>query len=246
MLRGKNAIVTGASGGIGRAVTEEFARCGANVWACCRKEDAEFETWLAELSSEYGVSIRQCVFTLGDEESMTHGLQEIFDTRQSINILVNNAGMTAVGTVLETSIETLRRTFEINYFSQIFICQKVFRRMMRNRSGAIVNISSAQAINPENGRLAYASSKAAFSLATQLMAKEFAPFGIRVNAIAPGAVKTALLDNYPKKGLEKYISASLMKRPAEVGEIASVVRFLASDDSSFMTGQIIRVDGGKL
>lgn len=245
MLRGKNAIVTGASGGIGRAVTEEFARCGANVWACCRKPDTEFEAWLAGLSSEYGVSITPCFFTLGDEESMSRGLQEIFDTRQPINILVNNAGTTAVGTVLETSMKTLRRTFEINYFSQIFICQKVFRKMMRNRSGAIVNISSAQAISPQNGRLAYASSKAALSLATQLMAREFAPFGIRVNAVAPGAVKTALLDNYPEKGLENYIAASLLKRPAVAGEIASVVRFLASDDSSFMTGQIVPVDGGR-
>lgn len=245
MLKGKNAIVTGASGGIGRAITEELAKNGVNVWACCRKSNAEFEAWLARLSSDYDVLLSPCFFTLGDEESMSRGLQKIFETRQPINILVNNAGTTAVGTVLETSMETLRRTFEINYFSQIFICQKVFRRMMRNRSGAIINISSSQAISPQNGRLAYASSKAALSLATQLMAREFAPFGIRVNAVAPGAVKTTLLDNYPAKGLENYIAASLLKRPAAAKEIASVVRFLASDDSSFMTGQVVPVDGGR-
>lgn len=245
MLKGKNAIVTGASGGIGRAITEELARYGANVWACCRKPDTKFETWLAELASEYGVSLTPCFFTLGDEESMSRGLQEVFDTKQPINILVNNAGTTTVGTVLETSMETLHHTFEINYFSQIFICQKVFRRMMRNRSGSIVNVSSSQAICPQAGRLAYASSKAALSLATQLMAREFAPFGVRVNAVAPGAVNTTLLNNYPTKGLENYIAASLLKRPAESREIATVVRFLASDDSSFMTGQIVPVDGGR-
>lgn len=245
MLKGKNAIITGANGGIGRAITAEFARCGANVWACCRKPNEDFEAWLAELSAEYGVTITPCFFTLGDEDSMSRGLQKIFDTKQPVHILVNNAGTTAVGTVLETSTETLRRTFEINYFSQVFIIQKVFRRMMRNKVGAIVNISSAQAISPQTGRLAYASSKAALSLATQLMAREFTPFGIRVNAVAPGAVKTALLDNYPEKGLESYIANSLMKRLAEAGEIASVVRFLASDESSFMTGQIVSIDGGR-
>ncbi len=246
MLKGKNAIVTGAGGGIGRAITEEFARCGANVWACCRGPNGNFAAWLTELSLQYRVSVVPCFFTLGDEDSMRRGLQDIFDTKQPIHILVNNAGTTAVGTVLETSMETLRHTFEINYFSQVFICQKVLRRMMRSRCGSIVNISSAQAISPQTGRLAYASSKAALSLATQLMAREFAPFGIRVNAVAPGAVKTALLDNYPKKGLEGYIAASLLKRPAAAEEVASVVRFLASDESSFITGQILPVDGGKI
>lgn len=245
MLKGKNAIVTGANGGIGRAITEEFAQCGANVWACARTPNVEFEAWLAELSERYGVAVKPCYFTLGDEDSMSRGLQEIFDTKHPVHILVNNAGTTAVSTVLETSMENLRHTFEINYFSQIFLCQKVFRRMLRTRKGAIVNISSSQALSPQTGRLAYASSKAALSLATQLMAREFAPFGIRVNAVAPGAVKTALLDNYPEKGLESYIAASLQKRPAEAGEIASVVRFLASDESSFMTGQIVPVDGGR-
>lgn len=245
MLKGKNAIVTGASGGIGKAITEEFARCGANVWACCRKVDENFETWLAELSSKYGVSITPCVFTLDDEASIKQGLQKIFDTKQPVHILVNNAGTTAVGTLLETSMEVLRKTFEINYFAQILICQIVFRKMMRNRSGAIVNISSAQALSPQKGRLAYASSKAALSLATQVMAQEFAPFGIRVNAVAPGAVKTSLLEKYPDKGLENYIAASVLKRPAAAEEIATVVRFLASDDSSFITGQIIPVDGGR-
>ena len=172
MLKGKNAIVTGASGGIGRAITEEFARNGANIWACCPEPAEEFEAWLDGLSSQYGVDVTPCYFILGDEESTSRGLQAIFDTKKPVDILVNNAGTTAVGLVLETSMEILRRTFEINYFSQIFVIQKVFRRMLRQRKGAIVNISSSQALSPQPGRLAYASSKAALALATKLMAKD--------------------------------------------------------------------------
>lgn len=246
MLKEKNAIVTGASGGLGRAIVKEFAKNGANVWACCRMADEEFAGWSGELEKQYGVFVRPICFTLGDEESMDLGLKQIFDTKLPVDILVNNAGTTAVGLVLETSMDTLRQVFEINYFSQIYITQKVFRRMMRKKKGAIVNISSSQAQSPQTGRLAYASSKAALSLATQLMAREFSPFGIRVNAVAPGAIDTALLTNYPEKGLEAYIDASLMKRPADPAEIASAVRFLASDESSFITGQILAADGGRL
>lgn len=245
LLVGKNVVVTGAAGGIGRAVVEKMAQSGANVWACARKPKADFEEWLAELAQKYEVWIDPIYFELGDESSMSDGLKTILSKKEQIDILVNNAGTTDVGMMLETSSSTLRRVFEINYFAQIYITQKLCKRMMRHRSGAIVNVVSAQVFSPEAGRIAYASSKAAFASATKIMARELTPFGIRVNAVAPGAVQTDLLRNYPEKGLEKYIKDSLVGRPAQPAEIASVIAFLSSDASSYINGLILPVDGGR-
>jgi len=245
MLAGKNAVVTGAARGIGKAVVKELARNGVNVWACTRTRSDEFELWLANLASEHGTWMQAVYFTLGDESSMAQGLRNILDKKENIDILVNNAGTTAVGLMLESSLANMREVFEVNFFSQIYVTQKICKRMLRNKSGTIVNIVSAQALNPEAGRLTYASSKAALALATKVMAKEFAAFGIRVNAIAPGAVQTELLLNYPEKGLERYIKESLAGRPALPQEIAEAVVFLASDGASFINGQIIPVDGGR-
>lgn len=245
-LAGKNAIITGSSRGIGRAVVETLAAYGCNVWACARTASPEWEAWLQELSAAHGVWVRSVLFTLGDEASVNAGLQEIFAARENIDILINNAGCTAVGLVMETGLATLREVFEVNFFAQVHLTQRVVKRMLRNRSGAIVNMASAQALSPESGRLAYASSKAALALATRVMAKEFAPFGIRVNAVAPGAVQTDLLKNYPAPGLEKYVSGSLAGRTAQPAEIAAAVAFLASDAASFINGQILPVDGGRI
>jgi len=246
MLAGKNVVITGSGRGIGRAIVEEMLRNGANVWACARTQSSEFESWLESLAGKYGTWAKAVYFELGNTESMAEGLRSILDQKEKIDILVNNAGQTSVALMLETSLSDMREIFEVNYFSQIYISQKISKRMLRSKSGCIVNMVSAQALSPEPGRLAYASSKAAFALATKVMAKELAPFGIRVNAVAPGAVKTDLLTNYPDKGLERYIHESLAGRPALPQEIANVVVFLASDASSFMNGQIVQVDGGRI
>lgn len=246
MLKGKNAVVTGAGRGIGWSIVEELSRAGANIWACAHTPESEWEQRLAGLAREHGTWIRPVYFELGDEASMAEGLRSIFDEKKKVDVLVNNAGTTAVSLMLETSMTNLRQVFEVNYFSQIYLTQKIVKRMLRNKSGVIVNMVSAQVLSPEAGRLAYASSKAALALATKVMAKEFAPFGIRVNAVAPGAVQTDLLKNYPEQGLDRYIKASLAGRAAQPHEIAKVVAFLTSDASSFINGQIVPVDGGRI
>lgn len=246
MVDGKNAIVTGSSRGIGRSIVEELARRGVNVYACARARSDDFEGWLDQLEKEYGVQASAVYFDISSQESIDEGLNTILSNGNKIDILVNNAGMTTVGLMLETSMSKMREVFEVNYFSQIYITQKIAKRMLRKKSGAIINICSAQAQSPESGRLVYASSKAALALATKVMAKELAPFGIRVNAVAPGAVQTDLLANYPEKGLRRYIENSLAGRPAEAREIASVVAFLVSDEASYINGQIIQVDGGRI
>lgn len=242
----KNAVVTGGSKGIGKAVVEALARRGNNVYACARRQSDEFENWLRELAETYSIQTMAVYFDLANQASMDEGLQHILADKKKIDILVNNAGTTAVGLILETSMTQLREVFEVNYFAQMYITQKIARRMLRSRGGSIVNIVSAQAQSPEAGRLVYASSKAALALATKVMAKELAPFGIRVNAVAPGAVQTDLLKNYPEKGLQHYIENSLAGRPAEAWEIASVVAFLASDEASYINGQIVQADGGRV
>lgn len=246
LFEGQNAMITGASGGLGRALVEEFARHGANIFACSRKTEQEYADWLAGISEKYKVNITSSQLLLGTEENMEEELKSILKSAGHLEILINNAGITKVALLHETSMQTLKHVFDINYFSQILICQKVSRLMMRHKNGSIINITSSQADNPQIGRLAYASSKAALANATKLMARELAPFGIRVNAIAPGAVQTPLLDKYPPKGLEEYINGSLQKRVGKPEEIARLASFLSSSDASYITGQLIHVDGGRL
>lgn len=246
MLAGKNVVVTGAGKGIGKSVVEHMIRNGANVWACTRTRSPEFESWLTALAQSHGVWAEPVYFDLLDEASMSEGLRHILNQKEKIDVLVNNAGTTSVALMLETSLSKMREIFEVNYFSQIYVTQRICKRMIRNKSGSIINIVSAQAITPESGQLAYASSKAALSLATKVMAKELAPFKIRVNAVAPRAVQTDMLQNYTDSGLERYIRGNLAGRPATPQEVAEVVVFLSSDQSSFVNGQTIQVDGGLL
>lgn len=244
-LAGKNAIVTGANRGIGRATVEAFAAEGANVWACARRQSEDFEKELSALSKEYGVWVKPIYFDLTDAEAMKTVLKAIAVEKTPIDILVNNAGMPYGGLMMMTPVEKLREVFEVNYFSQIRLMQFVAKLMMRQRSGVIVNMASVGGIEANAGYLAYGSSKAALIWATKCVSKELSQFGIRVNAVAPGLVNTDMGHYKSSAELEKTISATSMKRMAEVSEIVNGIVFLASDKSSFMTGHVLSIDGGR-
>ena len=245
MLKGKNAIITGSNRGIGKAIVEKFAENGANVWACCRKQNADFEKDMAELAEKYRVWIKPVYFELDKEESIKEGLQTIFNDKKPINILVNNAGVTAEGLLNQVSVDSIRQVFEINFFSQLVMIQKVSKKMILNRGGVIINMASIAGMMPLPGRTAYGGSKAAVIWMTQSQARELAPFHIRVNAMAPGTIDTDMIKHYTDEQISQFAADACERRIGTAEEVAKVALFLASDQSSFVNGQIIRVDGGR-
>ena len=199
MLRGKNVIITGANRGIGHTLLVMLAKSGANIWACCRKSNSSFEEEIACLAAENRVWIKPVYFELTDSNSIERGLQCIIADRQSIDVLVNNAGVTATALLHQTSIEEIKEIFEVNYFSLLTIVKRISKVMIRQKSGSIVNMASVAGMEHQPGRVAYGSSKAAVIWMTQALAKEFGPFGVRINAVAPGAIKTEMIAEYSEE-----------------------------------------------
>jgi 3-oxoacyl-[acyl-carrier protein] reductase len=244
LLHKKVVVVTGANRGIGKCITETFAENGASIIACMRVISSESKEWMKSLENEFNISINPVLVDLSDETSVKGLIKEIISISPRIDVLVNNAGIASGALFQMTPIAELRKIFEINFFSQITLTQGVAKLMARNKSGSIINITSTAAFIADPGTLAYGSSKAAFARATKSMATELGSSNIRVNAIAPSVTKTDMFDQMSHEAREKLINSSALKRAAEPKDIANVALFLASELSSFVTGQIIRADGG--
>ena len=244
LLQNKTAIITGSNRGIGKAVLETFAENGADIFACVRKESDEFSNVTARLSEKTGVSITPVYFDLAESERVKSGIKSILSSKKQIDILVNNAGVASGSFFQMTSLKDLKQVFEINFFSQILFTQGISRYMTRFKTGSIINIASTAGLIGDAGMTSYGSSKAALMFATKTMATELGEMNIRVNAIAPSITKTDMFDQMEEKARSKLINASALKRPAEAVEVANVALFLASDLSSYVTGQVLRVDGG--
>jgi len=244
LLSGKNAVVTGCLRGIGRKTLEKFAKQGANVWACAQHADEEFEKFCADLAQDTGTWVKPVYFDLTDFDAIKAGLKAIFADKQAVDVLVNVAGFTKDSIFHMTSMEQLKLIFEVNYFSQILISQYVTKLMVRQKCGSVINIASISGLDGSHGQLAYSSSKAALIGATRTMSRELAKQGVRVNAIAPGVIDTNMNSLVPEKVIAGHIKAMSIKRMGSSNEVANTILFLASDLSNYMTGQIIRVDGG--
>lgn len=240
-----NAIITGSNRGIGKALVESFADAGYNVWACARKSAEEHEAWLAALAERKKVWIRPVYFEMADTEAVNAGVQNIIDEGEPVDVLINNAGISTVGLLSMSKVETIEQLFEVNYFAMLRIIQKVAKKMSRQRKGVIINMGSIAGIEPQPGKIAYGSSKAAVMMMTKCLAKELGPMGIRVNAIAPGPVETEMIHQYKDEMLAKLSSESALRRLGKKEEIAQVALFLASDKASYINGEIIKVDGGR-
>lgn len=246
MLKGKNAVITGARRGIGRATAECFAKYGANIWACARKPDESFEQDMAGLAQKYGVWIKPAYFDLADSAELTAAVRRILSEKLPVDVLVNNAGMPNGGTLFTTPIAKLQEVFQVNFFAQVALMQHFVKYMLRKKSGSIVNVLSVQGLAHNPGTLSYGSSKAALVWATRSCAKELAPHGVRVNGVAPGLTDT-YMGHYRKPAeTEKVLSRIPMGRMANPVEIAEAIAFLASDRASYITGEILVADGGNL
>lgn len=245
MLTGKNAVVTGARRGIGRATVETFASFGANVWACARKPDDAFEEDMRRLSEKFSVSIWPLYFDVTDEAQVKQAVQAIRKQRVNIDALVNTAGVAEDSTSFQmTSIDKMKRVFDTNFFAVTLLTQYVSRLMARQGGGSIVNISSVAGLDGEPAQYEYAASKAAVAGATKHLARELAPYNIRVNAVAPGMVETEMGAKIEEDLKTRILSKTILKRVGKPEEIANTIAFLASDLAGYITGQVIRVDGG--
>ena len=233
-LEGRLALVTGASRGIGRAIATELSRAGASVVVGYRTGAQEAE----ELAAEIGGRAVQADVSSPDDA------KRLVEEAGDIDVLVNNAGLTRDGLLARMSDDDWRVVLETNLSSVFYTCRAVTRPMMRKRSGVIVNVSSIVGVHGNWGQANYAASKAGIIGFTKSMARELGSRNIRANVVAPGYVQTQLTDVLPEEATRAMISSTPLGRVAAPAEIAGAVRFLCSDDASFITGEVLVVDGG--
>ena len=244
MLKDKIAVVTGASRGIGRAIAQAFVREGAEVVICGRKADA-----LHQVAREIGPRVRPMVCHVGRSEQIHNLVETVTREFGRIDILVNNAG-TNVAQVPCLNIDEAMfdKMIEINLKSAFRLTQLVAPGMCRRGSGSILNIASISGIRPQFQGLLYSMTKAALIMLTQSYALELGPQGVRVNAIAPGLIETALSEYYWKDETvrQRRLEEQPIRHLGQPVEVAELAAWLASDRASFITGQILVVDGGRL
>ena len=240
----KVVCITGADGGIGREITKKFAAEGATLILTSIARSEIFDSFIADLKRDYKVEIYPFFFDLSDEDAIKVSLKEIKALKLKINVLINNAGMPHLAIVPFTKLTDLKKVFQVNYFAQFQITQGLLGSMVKNGSGVILNAASIAGIDGDPGNAVYGATKASMIMFTKVLSKELAPQGIRVNAVAPGLTSTPFADAMGDKAKESMEHISSMGRLATPKEIANTYYFLASEEASFINGQIIRVDGG--
>lgn len=242
-LEGKVALVTGASRGIGREIALELARQGADVAVNYSGSEERANQVVAEIKEmgRHAISI-QC--DVSNTESVANMVKETIDTFGKLDILVNNAGITKDNLLMRMKEDEWDDVININ-LKGVFLCTKaVTRQMMKQRSGRIINISSIVGVSGNPGQANYVAAKSGVIGLTKTTAKELASRGITVNAVAPGFITTDMTDKLQEEVKEQMLKQIPLARFGEPSDIANVVVFLASEDSKYMTGQTLHVDGG--
>jgi 3-oxoacyl-[acyl-carrier protein] reductase len=244
VLSGKNAIITGCARGIGKAMLENFAKNGANVWASARSLTPKFETRCAELSGKYGVLIMPLCFDMTNKEEMKNAVKVVMKSDLKVNVLVNNAGVTYNALHQLTAEAALRVQMEVNFFAPFLFTQSIVKLMLRQGSGSVINVASSAALDGNAGRAAYGASKAALLCATRALSREVGAQGVRANVIAPGITETDMIGSMSDAVIAETVACTDMRRIGSPTDIADVAVYLASDLSTYITGQVLRVDGG--
>jgi len=241
-FKGKTAIVTGSSRGIGKAIAESFAQRGATVCIIDLREDGVNS--VVNEFTEKGYESHGFVADVTDSERIGKVFKEIYQLTGSIDILVNNAGITKDSLILRMKEAAWDAVINVNLKGTFICIQKASRYMMKQQESSIINLASVIGLMGNTGQANYAASKAGIIGLTRSVAREFAAKGMRCNAIAPGFIRTEMTDKLPADVVSSYAEAIPMKRMGSPEDIADLCLFLASDLSSYITGQVINVDGG--
>lgn len=240
----KTAIITGCNRGLGKALMETYARNGYQIIAIIRHENEEFDSVAANLSSQYDISVHSIYAELSDENSLKQAIEKIEKMECPIDVLINNAAICITKPIFYMDYEEVEKSFRTNYFAPFLLTKKVSELMIRQGYGNIINITSVAGFAMEPGGSAYDASKTALNTLTKSVAQELAPFGIRVNAVACSVIDTDMYQRLKLDVQKKILKRIALKRPAKFEEITNYVLYLSSDEASYITGQIIRIDGG--
>ena len=245
LLKGKNVIITGGSRGIGRGIAEKFAEQGANIaFTCFKMSDSSLE--LAKNLEKIGVKANAYESDAADFDAAIKLAEDVLNEFGSIDVLVNNAGITKDNLLMRMSEEDFNDVMKINMNSVFNNTKAVLRQMLKQRSGSIINLSSVVGVKGNAGQSNYSSSKAGIIGFTKSVALELGSRNIRCNAIAPGFIETEMTKALSNDQVNDWAESIPLKRTGQVEDIANTSLFLASDMSSYITGQVINVCGGML
>lgn len=243
MLKGKNALVTGGSRGIGKAIALELARQGANVAVNYAGNEVKAQAVVEEIESMHVKSFKVQA-DVAEESDVKGMVKEVISQFGSLDILVNNAGVTRDNLLMRMKTEEFDQVINTN-LKGVFLCTKaVTRQMMKQRSGKIINVSSIVGVSGNPGQANYVAAKAGVIGLTKSTAKELASRNIHVNAVAPGFISTDMTDELTEEQRESMLALIPLAKLGSAEDVANVVRFLASEDANYITGQTIHIDGG--
>jgi 3-oxoacyl-[acyl-carrier protein] reductase len=239
-LENKKALITGASRGIGRAIAERFIAAGAEVWGLSTKEPSDLDDRVKKANGK----LHWISADLGELAEIEKKIDALIKESGGFDVLVNNAGITRDNLSFRMPLEDFQKVLDVNLSAAFLIARTVGRDMMRKRQGSIINMTSVVGIHGNGGQANYAASKAGVIGLTKSLAHEIASRGVRVNAIAPGCINSDMTSAIPPEAKEKITGAIPLKRIGEPEDIAEAALFLASSSSTYITGQVIAVDGG--
>ncbi|MBQ3689454.1 MAG: 3-oxoacyl-[Bacteroidales bacterium] len=243
LLKGKTAVITGAARGIGKAIALKFAQEGANIAFTDLAINEDAENTKKEIEA-LGVKVKAYASNAADFQQTEQVVNQIIEDFGTLDVLVNNAGITKDGLMLRMSEAQWDAVINVNLKSAFNFIHASLPQMMKQRKGAIINMASVVGVHGNAGQANYASSKAGLIALAKSVAQEMGPKGIRANAIAPGFIETAMTAALPEKVREEWKKKIPLRRGGTPEDIAEVATFLASDMSSYVTGQVIQIDGG--
>ena len=243
LLQGKKALITGSSRGIGKEIARRFLEEGAEIWGLCSKPSAAREE-LQALAQEKGSRYHEVYVDIADTTLLSETIKAVLASSGGFDVLVNNAGITRDGLSFRMSLEDWNSVIAVNLTGTFVVSQIISADMIRKRKGSIINMTSIVGLHGQSGQVNYAASKAGLIGYTKSLAKECGGRGVRVNAIAPGFIETEMTQVVSEEARKAWLDSVPMKRIGSVKDVADATVFLASDMSTYITAQVLGVDGG--